>query len=458
MNRARPLSFSLLLVAAALVVGCPQHTLYRGGEEIDDPHPADADVDDPVDADEPPQCGDEREPLDVPPEPIVNGTDSWDPEVVDLEDLQALSIGAITMEYEGEWFNVCTATLVSPTVVLTAAHCLLDPETGIQAQPSEVRFVVGEDAQRPLAELQPVRLWTHPRYSLWAETSRDDVAVMILDQPATELLPGIQPLPVNCDRIAPPTLQGQLVQHVGYGVTDPLTMWELNTRRWWTVEEVVEVSSFEFVVFGWGETGVCFGDSGGPALWTMPDGEVRVIGVASMAEETCVDHAYFTQTRDNCDDLAEFFDGCSDETYVGRCDLGEVAVFCEDERVQRIDCGAAGQVCGNSGDGTVRCVDPPDRCEGESFAGRCDGHLAIWCQTTTGPVEVDCAELDMTCRLQEGLYRCGEDPCHGLSWEGQCLGDVASWCDNGIIRQRRCDDCGQSCGWSEDYGAFYCVD
>ena len=70
-----------------------------------------------------PECGDERGPT---PEtfPVVNGSPTWDSTVVDLTDGQALAVGALMQRSSGSWSSFCTATLVTPTLVLTAASAL----------------------------------------------------------------------------------------------------------------------------------------------------------------------------------------------------------------------------------------------------------------------------------------------------------------------------------------------
>jgi hypothetical protein len=496
-----------ILLAFALSSGScgTAHTPYRGGSDGDADTDSDSDTDTRPDGDAPPWCGDERGPLEIPPERIVNGDDAWDPSVVALTEGQALAVGALlTHHITPDWQNVCTATLIAPRVVLTAAHCVVDFWEGRDLDPSEVRFAVGPDAADPLAILEPTGLNRHPEYDLWSGDAAHDVAVLILPEPAATTVPGITPIEANCEALHGGYL-GQRIQNVGYGSTERGGGGS-NTRRWWTVEEVVEISDIDFVVDGHGISGVCFGDSGGPSLWTMPDGDVRVAGTVSWGDESCVDLDHFARTDDNCDLWDDVTDPCGGETLTGRCD-GTTAIWCEGDEVVRQDCfdwglecgdddrgrmrcvapidscngetfagrcsaGAAvwcddgevireeceawGLECSDNGAGLTRCVEPSDPCGGETFEGRCAGTTAVWCDDGRVRREL-CSEERLVCGPDdEGLIRCLDDPCRGFTWEGRCVGGSAVWCEEGQIHVRICADCGESCGWSEAHEGYYC--
>jgi hypothetical protein len=404
-----------------------------------------------------PSCGDQRGPLDIPPEPIINGTDSWDQEVVSLTDGQALAVGALLARwYSGEWENMCTATLVSPTMVLTAAHCVLDEWWEGTLPPWELRFGIGRDMADPVAVFDLIEVRRHPGFDIWAaDDLYHDVAVLILAEPATTRVPELEPIPVNCSPL-PESLEGQAVQHVGYGMTDE-TSWDLNTRQWWTVEDVVELRPHDIVYRGRGFSGVCYGDSGGPSLWRMPDGVVRTIGTASWIEGECGrDREHYSRTDQSCELWEDLFEPCDGETWAGHCVSG-AAVYCNEGVVVRDDCAARDQRCDEDDRGLMRCMAPSDPCGGETYEGRCQGDLAIWCES--GRVQGEnCRDYRDICGLtSDGLSRCLPDPCRGVTQEGRCMAGSAVWCERGQVRVRDCAACDQLCGWSEAHDGFYCL-
>jgi secreted trypsin-like serine protease len=227
-------------------------------------------------------------------EPIVNGTTS--PDAVELTAREVRAVAAIVSS--DDEINFCTATVITPTVALTAAHCLVD-WGGDPVDADEVLLALGSDAADPEALIEPASVEVHPDYDAYDGDAEHDVALLIFDAP----LARVTPLIANC---APLTgLVGDDVQNVGYGETE---YDEDNSRRLWAVQEVVSLTTHDFVVDAHGDAGVCFGDSGGPSLQTMSDGVVRIIGTLSWGDAECGARDHFARVDRNCEFIETFAD------------------------------------------------------------------------------------------------------------------------------------------------------
>lgn len=81
----------------------------------------------------------------------------------------------------------CTASLISATTVLTAAHCLFDPATGQRVGDNTLEFRAGYRQGRAAAYRGVRRSVVHPDYSYGAPSSpgrvASDLALIELDQP-----------------------------------------------------------------------------------------------------------------------------------------------------------------------------------------------------------------------------------------------------------------------------------
>ena len=90
----------------------------------------------------------------------------------------------------------CTGTLVTPTTVLTAAHCVVSDKSGTFAKPSQVTFSTGFFRNRAAARVRAAAIELPRNWQLKPEMSRRDIwadlAIIRLAQPVEN----VRPIPV----------------------------------------------------------------------------------------------------------------------------------------------------------------------------------------------------------------------------------------------------------------------
>ncbi len=178
--------------------------------------------------------------------------------------------------------SLCTATLIAPRTLLTAAHCV-DPRLQGATSLSLIATNAPSEAQVQWG-VNTVRVAETRMHPGWNPTSlANDIALILLSTPQTS----VTPKPWNAESLA--GFGGRPVRAVGYGSTG--NGQGSGTKR--TVDLTLRQLTQTLLWLGnFVNKGICHGDSGGPTFHTFADGVERVVGVHSFTRgEDCVDGA-----------------------------------------------------------------------------------------------------------------------------------------------------------------------
>lgn len=198
--------------------------------------------------------------------PIIGGVlDSGDPAVV------------MTTTYDG----LCTGTLISDTVVLTAAHCI---KGGIDAGQTGGRVYFGSGGSEDwIATRNITDLFAH-RFYEGGLSSGYDIGLIRLASPAPV---DITPLPLNPYALDESYIGAQ-IRTVGFGANysdpDGQNQSGFGTKR--QVQHAILDVNSERIVTGDSAVNTCQGDSGGPTFMRINDVEY-IIAVTSFGAQGC---------------------------------------------------------------------------------------------------------------------------------------------------------------------------
>jgi hypothetical protein len=203
--------------------------------------------------------------------------------------------GVLILDRRGHVSRTCSSTLIAPNLVLTAQHCIADAPKfiacktatfGQPVDPAQVYVTAGDALWSANAPWIAAREVLRPPDGN-AVCGRD-IALVVLASPMRSS--EVTPLDPRLDR---PPEASEIYSAVGFGDTESRARdGGARRRRDGLLVECVgyscgtqeRVASSEWR----GDTGICSGDSGGPAL----DNAGRVMGVTSRGPTGCADPIY----------------------------------------------------------------------------------------------------------------------------------------------------------------------
>ena len=180
-------------------------------------------------------------------------------------------VGALVGQFSSGTFPYCSGTLIAPNVFLTAAHCNL----------GGTRVYVAFDGEfSSKSKLLAGTFYYDTQYNQ-AQDDPHDIAVVVLDRPVNGITPARLPQAGQLDALS----VNQKFTVVGYGGQEPVNqpggpvIAFLDTREFST-------ASLNAVNPSWlrlsqnpatGDSGACYGDSGGPNFLGAGASETNIV-------------------------------------------------------------------------------------------------------------------------------------------------------------------------------------
>lgn len=187
----------------------------------------------------------------------------------------------------------CSASMITPRVALTAAHCISGQSITPQLVSTYGSVNWGPDAQNPTQTARIIGAHPHPQYGSFQGAPTNDIAILEIEPVPYTPVVWINERPLSEADI------GQEFTVVGFGITENGGNTSGTKRK--AVVNFDELFN-EFVVSNsrtnMNQAGICSGDSGGPMYGETGEGRYLQFAVHSWGEEGCRGINASTSTAD----------------------------------------------------------------------------------------------------------------------------------------------------------------
>ena len=180
---------------------------------------------------------------------------------------------------ETDGAQLCSGTLISPRVILTAAHCVEFPD----GPPNQYLAYFGSNVlvdpdPEGIATINIIDYQAHPNWNINDLDAGHDIGLVLLEEEAP---PQVQPMRLNRGPIDQRV--GEQVHLVGWGRTSGEGD-DFGVKR--EVMSALQGADALLMQYGSPTANTCQGDSGGPNFMTV-DGVEVVAGITSFGNEGC---------------------------------------------------------------------------------------------------------------------------------------------------------------------------
>ena len=201
----------------------------------------------------------------------------------------------------GEVFPICSGTLITPNVFLTASHCTLfftqdlAPQGFVAYVSLDSSIPFGALTSNKTNLLAVAHVVSNPNYSQ-SQSDSGDIAVLILQRNVRGVTPASLPACGLLSQLAHNGLQSAVFTNAGYGLQNRVVgggvpfFQDANP-----VPRMFSFSSFNSLNGGYlrlsqnpatGNGGACFGDSGGPNFLTV-NGQQLIVSITITGDAVC---------------------------------------------------------------------------------------------------------------------------------------------------------------------------